>query len=92
MKVMISVSFIVLLHFRLTVRRTGQETEKWAQPAADIASAITSAGGKPISLHHSPHIGIVGDGQAEEVGFLHVIGPVLILIHVLKPVQTHEVV
>ena len=67
MKVMISVSFIVLLHFRLTVRRTGQETEKWAQPAADIASAITSAGGKPISLHHFPHIGIplVRRGQGE---------------------------
>ena len=44
------------------------------QPTTDIASAVTAAGGKPISLHHFPHIGIVGDGQAEEVGFLHVIG------------------
>ena len=64
MKVMISVSFIVLLHFRLTVRRTGQETEKDSQSAADAAPAITAAGGKSISLHHFPHIGIVGDGQA----------------------------
>lgn len=62
------------------------------QPAADIAPAVTAAGGKSISLHHFPHIGIVGDRQAEEVGFLHVIRPVLILIHILKPAQTHGVV
>ena len=91
-KVIVAVQRIILLHFRLAVGRAGQETKERSQPAADIAPAVAAAGGEPVSLYHFPHIGIVGDGQAEEVGFLHVIGPVLILIHVLKPVQTHGVV
>ena len=48
----------------------------------DIVMAVSYT---HLDVYKRQHIGIIGDGQAEEVGFLHIIGPVLILIHVLKP-------
>ena len=67
-KVVVSIQCVVLLYFWLIVRRTGKETKERAHAAADIAPSVTAAGGELVSLHHFPHIGIVGDGQAEELG------------------------
>ena len=91
-KVIVAVQVIVLLHFRLAMRGTGQKPQERPQSAADTAPAVSAAGGEFVSLHHFPHVGVVGDGQTEEVGLLHVIGSVLLLIHVLKPAQAHGVV
>ena len=90
-EVVVAVQFLVILHFRLAVGRTGKETEKNSQPTADAASAITAAGGKLFRLHDLPHIGIIGNGQAEEVGSLHIEGLVLVL-RALKMVQMHGIV
>ena len=91
-KVIIAIQVILFLHFRFAVGRTWQETEKRPQSSADIASAIAAASGKLISLHHFPHIGMVGNGQTKEVGFFHIVRPVFVLIYVLKPVQTHGII
>src|SRR5699024_4348500 len=74
-EVIVAVQLLVLLHLRLAVRRAGQIPKERPQPAADVAPAVTAAGGKPRGLYDLPHIGVIGDGQAEEVGILHVIGP-----------------
>ena len=74
------------------MRRAGQIPKERPQPAADVAPAVTAAGGKPRGLYDLPHIGVIGDGQAEEVGILHVIGPVPGLLHILKMVQAHGVI
>ena len=89
-EIVVATQFPATSIFGHVVGGTGQKAQRWTQAAADVAAAVSALERWCICLQHLTHVRVVGDGKAEEIGLLHVVGETV--PHILIVVEVHGVV